>query len=119
MPRFEPGQVWTYRTRPDEEVSRVIVCRVDSHETDNAIIHIFVEGVAIAGAHTAISHAPICEKALRESVLSLESMRESLPGYEEGYKTWQTSYDEGDAGVFTISVAECVEVIEEAWVKGR
>ncbi|MHC4342423.1 MAG: hypothetical protein ACYSX0_19690 [Planctomycetota bacterium] len=117
---FRPGQVWTYKTRPGEEASRLIVCRVETHAKTGTIIHIHVEGVAFKnpaspeGVGRTIGHMPFAATALRESVKTLESTRESLPDYEEGYNAWKGAFDTGHAGTFTVSVAEGIDFMEQA-----
>ena len=117
---FRAGQVWKYQTRPGEEASRVVVCRVEPDAKLGTIIHISVEGVAIKtpaspdGLSRHIGHMPFARKALRQSVVALESTRESLPDYEEGYRIWKEGFDNGKAGIFTISVAEGIDFMEQA-----
>ena len=60
-----------------------------------------------------ISHMPISVDSLKASVTELVNTAESLPGYEEGYGIWREVFDSGKAGIFTISVAECVEFMEQ------
>jgi hypothetical protein len=117
---FSVGQVWKYKTRPGEEASRLVVCRVESNEKLGPIIHIHVEGVAIKspaspdGVSRVIGHMPFAERALLESVVSVEETRQRLPDYEEGYNIWKKAFDNGNAGIFTISVADGVDFMEQA-----
>lgn len=117
---FEPGQVWTYSTRPGEEASRVVVCRIDDDETLGPIVHVHVKDVAIAspsapdGVNRFVGHMPIGEPSLRASVVALESSNTPLPDYEEGYAMWKEAFDAGQAGIFTISLAETVDFLEQA-----
>ena len=60
-----------------------------------------------------VGHMPFAQEAIRESVVSVESTRASLPDYEEGYNTWKEAFDRGSAGVFTVSIAESVDLMEE------
>ena len=119
MIEFEPGQVWTYTTRPNEAASRLVVCRVESDRGTQTVIHIRLEGLAIKspgapqGVTKVIQHVPFDANSLRDSVLALESTRESLPDFEQAYQVWKDACDKGEAGVFTISVAECVNVIAQ------
>lgn len=120
MKEFRAGQVWSYETRSGEEPSRLVVCKVEPNEDLGPIIHIHVEGVAIKspgspdGVSRVIGHMPFAEESLRESVVTVEETRTQLPGYEEGYNTWKAAFDEGGAGIFTISVADAVDLMEQA-----
>jgi hypothetical protein len=117
---FRAGQVWTYETRKGEEASRVVVCRVEPDPKAGTIVHIRVEGLALKspkapdGVSRAIGHLPLSEQALRESVLALESTGETPSNYLEGYKIWKAAFDAGEGGIFTISVANCVELMERS-----
>jgi hypothetical protein len=42
-PKFKPGQVWSYKTRPGEERSTITILRVESSPKLGMIVHI--EGV--------------------------------------------------------------------------
>jgi hypothetical protein len=44
----------------------------------------------------------------------LSPLRAPNPVYREGYATWKRAFEAGNAGVFTISVAEIIGVIEKA-----
>jgi hypothetical protein len=34
--------------------------------------------------------------------------------YAEGYQMWKSAFDEGQAGVFTISLAEIINFVEDS-----
>ena len=36
-----------------------------------------------------------------------------LPDFEEGYGMWRKAFDAGNAGAYSITVAEAVEVMEK------
>jgi len=38
--------------------------------------------------------------------------RVDLPDYEEGYTMWKEAFDAGSAGVYTITIAEAIDVME-------
>lgn len=105
---FAPGQVWRYDTRPGEEQSRIHILRVDDEGARGIIVHI-----AVSGTHLGpIGHLPVAPAALEASGLRLESKRAPIPDYEQGYAIWREGFDNGKAGVFTISVAEIVGFVE-------
>ncbi len=120
MNEFSAGQIWKYKTRPGEEASRLVVCKVETHEKFGTIIHIHVEDLAIknprppGGVSRVIGHLPFAEEALRQSVVTIAGRRKTLPDYEEGYKTWKEAFDAGKAGIFTVPVAEVVAFMEQA-----
>lgn len=120
MHDLQPGQVFTYRSRESERDSRVIICSLEDHPEFGRIAHVSVEGVAMttrrdAGTVTdVIHHMPFDEASLRESLVELEATRRELPDFQEGYATWKTAANRGEAGVFAISVAEAVDFIEQS-----
>jgi len=114
---LRPGQVWRYATRPGEEQSRVQILKVDSDPVIGEIIHIAITKVRILPSEnglsvTTIGHVPISREALEGSGLSLESKSGEPPDIPEGYKVWRDAFHGGTAGVFSIPVAEIVEVME-------
>lgn len=121
LTKFAAGQVWKYKTRAHETDSRLTVVRVDpdDHEFGN-IIHIFISSVDIPnpdapdGKTVFIQHMPYVEEALDESVTELDSETKDLPDYHDGYRLWKDAFDKGEAGVFSVSVAEAVEFVEKS-----
>ena len=117
LSKFAPGQVWTYKTRPHENDSRVIIVGVDDDHEYGPIIHIYVSNLAIEsssapdGAIKFIGHMPFAEEALADSVAELEMEATQLPDYEEGYRLWREAFEKSEAGVFTTSVADGIDFI--------
>lgn len=114
----EVGQVWTYATRPGEAGSRIVVLKIEDETSFGTIVHIAIRGVCIrrsAGAEvTELPHIPISRAAFERSVLSVESRLDRLPDFAEGYNIWRTAFDAGQAGVFSVAIAEIVDVMDEA-----
>lgn len=47
--KYEPGQVWSYHTRPGEEASRLTVLRVEPYgKPGDLAVHVRVDGVSVA-----------------------------------------------------------------------
>lgn len=117
---FHAGEVWRYHTRPAEPDSTLTVLRVDEEPGAGAIVHVYVDGLRIPNPHHpegfsgTIGHMPFAESAVSASVTELLGQADPLPDFNEGYESWRSAYDDGHAGVFTITVAEAVEVMEQA-----
>ena len=117
---FEAGQVWMYKTRVGESDSRLYIVRVDVWPNGKRIFHIHVDKLEIknplmaGGIQTDLPHAPVSEETLRKSVTRLQKYAGSLPDIAEGYAAWKHEYDQGGAGVFTISVPEIITLVEDA-----
>ena len=120
MQPFAAGQVWTYNTRPGEEASRIVVCRVETDPKLGEIVHIHVNRVRLKNKHAPggssdqIGHMPYSAEALRKSLTTLESTGAALPAFEDGYKEWRGAFDKGKAGVWTAPVSEAIAGMESA-----
>ncbi len=117
--QFEPGQVWKYKTRPQEQRSTLTVVRVDKIG-DNRVIHVSLVGLNMknprteGGVSESVSDLPISRKALQQSVTELVGVSDTLPDYEEGYRIWRKAFSEGKAGYFKQPVSECLDYMEQA-----
>lgn len=117
---FREGQVWSYRTRKGEEKSTVLINKVETDHRIGKIFHISISGVKIknqriaGGVSTELPHSPVSEETLKKSLTKMIGKSSLNPDYAEGYKTWKEAFDRGEAGVFTIDVAEIVGGIEKA-----
>jgi hypothetical protein len=114
------GQIWCYSTRPGEEASRIIVCRVELDPRAGQIVHIHVSGIKMANARSPgafiqeIGHMPYSSQALYACLTKLESSGSILPEFEEGYRDWKAAFDAGKAGVWTAPVSEAISGMESA-----
>jgi len=117
---FSEGQVWSYKTRPGEEQSTLLINKVESHPKLGKIFHISVTNVKVknprlvGGVTSELPHFPVSQTTLEKSVTKV--LRKSKPNaeYLEGYKEWKRAFDEGKAGIFTITVAEIIDGVETA-----
>ena len=115
---YSVGQIWAYKTRVGEEASRVTIAKIDDEEVYGCIYHIYVDRLQIrnhhlaTGVQTELHHAPVNEETLDKSVTKLVGIEKALPDISEGYTVWREPFEQGDAGVFNISVAEIINVIE-------
>lgn len=120
MQAFAPGQVWTYNTRPGEEASRIVICRVETDPKLGEIVHIHVNGRYFKNKHAPdgstdqIGHMPYASESLRRCLTKLESTGAALPTFEDGYQEWRGAFDKGKAGVWTVSVSEALAGMESA-----
>ena len=111
---IKPGQVWTYRTRPGEESSRITVCLVEANEEGRNIVHVAVDGLKLknpsapSGLSDRIGHMAFNESAFRASVRTLESTSQSVPAFNAGYEEWQKA----NGGGWDVSAAEALDAME-------
>jgi hypothetical protein len=117
---FSEGQVWQYRTRPHEASSTVQICKVESDPKLGEVFHISIRDLRIknprapGGFTGEMQHAPVSRQTLQASVTKLVGTSPVGSGYREGYATWRKAFEQGNAGVFSVPVAEIVGGIESA-----
>ena len=120
MSKYQPGQVWTYRTRPGEEASRLTILKVEPYGKTGNAVHVRINGVKInnpqvvGGVSTEIGHLPFAEAVIDKCVVKLESSGAAVSHRLEGYDTWKEQADKGKAGVFTVTVVEAIGIVEKA-----
>jgi hypothetical protein len=111
---FQPGQTWTYDTRPGESSSRARIFKIDV-TPDATIIHVGLLNLTFhtpGGPTDQIGHLPIEENALRQSVRQMESLDTPPPPVPEGYAMWREAFDAGKAGVWTVPLKDTISAIE-------
>ena len=117
--RYQVGQIWHYETRPGEEDSTFTVLKVETHPKLGVIVHITVQGIRLKnpqapnGFSERIGHMPFAEEAIDNSILDM-SEENPLPDSQEGYEEWRTAFENDNAGIFSITVAEAIDVMEKA-----
>lgn len=56
---------------------------------------------------------PFAEAAIDQSVTTRAAVGVSLATEDEGYEEWRRAFDAGEAGIFTVSVAEGVDFVAQ------
>jgi hypothetical protein len=110
---YAVGQVWQYHTRPGDEGSLLKIQSIEGGEDGApAIHHISIIGVHIGpnGVIGVIAHAPVSTATLDQSVTELVKSSAAFPDAKPGIADWRAA----KGGVFTISVAEIVGLIDGA-----
>jgi hypothetical protein len=108
---YAEGQVWEYRTRPGEEGSLLKIRRIEPmpRAPDGRLVyHVSIAGVRLGppAAGDVIPHVPVSRSTLDASVTRLSGRDADFGDVDEGIALWR----EAQGGVFTISVAEIVDV---------
>lgn len=117
--KYEVGQVWEYETRKGEEKSTLTIVGVENHKKLGTIINIYVEGLKLKNRNAeaefseTVQHLPFSKVAIDKSVIKLMRITKQLPDYKDGYDEWRTAFDKGEAGIFTITVEESIQVMEQ------
>jgi hypothetical protein len=116
---YRPGQIWSYKTRPGEEPSTVTILRVETLPKVGIIVHVRIDGVRFKNctggpAPNTIEHAPFTKIAMDKSVTHQLQIASELPDFETGYSDWLAHC----GGVYTVSVAEMVDVDDTTFNAG-
>ena len=115
---YHPGEIWTYHTRDGETASRLTVCKVEPLG-DAMAVHVSLSGVSIRlpnGSTTdRVAHLPFDSRALDRCAVKHVARANYLPDFEEGYRQWKSQADLAKAGLFTITVAEALNVMEASF----
>jgi hypothetical protein len=117
--KYRVGEKWNYQTRQGEEGSLLTILKVESSPKLGVIVHLRLDGLRIESPHApggvseTIAHMPFAEAAIDKSVTNRAETGTLVAADDEGYEEWRRAFDAGDAGVFTITVAEGVQVIAE------
>ena len=106
-PAYAVGQVWEYRTRPQDEGSLLKIQRI---EDAGAVFHVSLVGVRLGGSPTEIQHLPVSRETLDASVSRLSDSDVAFPDVAAGHAEWQRA----QGGVFTLTMAEIVDFAEQA-----
>jgi hypothetical protein len=116
-PDFEEGQVWAYKTRPGEVESRLLIDKVEDDPKLGRIFHISISKVQIKGGPITLTdelpHLPVSLQTLELSCTKLIGRSDPNPRYLPGYRMWRQAYDAGRAGIYTISIAEILDLTEK------
>ena len=118
--KYEVGQIWKYNTRSGEEGSRIYIVKTEVEDGYGIIYHIHVDGLKIknprmeSGLQNDISHAPVDRQTLDKSVTTLMGTSDEMPSIQEGYQAWKEAFDQGEAGVFNVPVADLARLYEQA-----
>jgi len=117
--KYQAGQVWSYKARLPDIGSTLTVVKVDSDPVLGNIIHIGVLDLNLqnprvpGGITREFPHLPMSEEAVDQSVVNLIDENAELPDYVEGYNVWRHAFDKQEAGIFTLTVAECLDIVEQ------
>jgi hypothetical protein len=118
--KFIAGQIWKYNTRPGEEKSTLTILKVEKYDKAGIVVHVYVSGLKqkntrVPGGYSdEIGHLPFSKDALLKSVTTLVSSGNKLPDYKGGYDVWKEAFDNNKAGVFSITVSQAVQFVEQA-----
>ena len=110
-PDYAPGQVWEYRTRPQEPESLLRIQQVEGGPDGKPIYHIGVIGVRIPGIPSGmVGHLPVSRETLDASLTRLSPRTGDFPDASDGIAEWRSAH----GGVFTAPVADIIDILQKA-----
>ena len=110
--KYAAGQVWEYKTRPQDVGSLLKIQRITVLDDQN-VYHLSIIGVKFARSDIAgiLPHIPVSKETLDASVTEQSSSKATFPtsAVDEGIAEWQRA----KGGVFTIPVSEIIEIADQ------
>ncbi len=118
---FEVGQVWSYKTRPQDPKSTLTVLRIDNSTSFGKVIFISLADVNIkhpyGGVVRSLSPLPFGKTALDQSVVKLVGTTDKLMASDIGYAKWKQGFRDGKKSItFMKPVAQVVEDLEHGYI---
>ena len=103
--RFKSGQVWTFRSLPDESPTATLwVVQVDFDPTEGLIIYVWLKGVK-QKVHSTYNFLAFSEAALNQSVINL--VRTNAPLEGKDFEVFQDVYRSAQEGVKRGELDKC------------
>jgi hypothetical protein len=106
---YEVGQVWEYKTRPQDAGSLLKIQRITTLDKET-VYHLSVIGIRFASPTIAgiLPHIPVSKQTLDLSVTKLSQSKAAFPtsAVDEGIAEWERA----KGGVFNIPVSEIVDI---------
>jgi hypothetical protein len=118
---YEVGQVWTYKTRPQEKSSTLMVLRVDNTSKLGQVIFVGVKDVRILHPSgkvlSSMSPLPFTKDALDQSVIKQVGKTDKLMNSSFGYQKWKEAQFAGKKPpTYVKPVAEIVNALENGYI---
>jgi len=109
---YAAGQVWEYRSRPQDTGSLIKIWQVENAST-GPIYHIGLSGIKPAVINDQIYtfnfvHLPMSKQSLDQSVTRQSTSKAEFVPIESGIAEWRSA----NGGVFTISIAQALDFAE-------
>ncbi len=104
---LKEGQIWQYEN--DGASNAYLTILKIEERGGQKIIHISIDGVA--------SHLPVEMEFLENSLIELVSSDNPLPDFEEGYDLWNTEFEKGNAGIFSMPVKDIAAMLTDMFLK--
>jgi len=122
---YEVGQIWSYKTRPQDPASALMILRIDSDTPLGEVIFIRVINVNFQAADgkmlvLQLSPLPFTRAALDRSVIKMTGKTSQLNWTDTRYRIWKQAASEGkNVKLYRGSVAAAVSELEPRILSDR
>ncbi|MDB5809503.1 MAG: hypothetical protein JWN94_1625 [Betaproteobacteria bacterium] len=118
---YEPGQVWSYKTRPQEKDSTLMVLRIDNTTKLGQVIFIGLKELRVRHPNgnviATMSPLPFTKEALDKSVVKIIGKSDDLMKFSFGYQQWKQAQFQGKKPpTYVKTVAEIVDALENGYI---
>ena len=118
---YEVGQVWSYKTRPQEPKSTFVVLRIDDTSKLGQVIFIGLQDLRIQHPNGKIigSLSPLAftRAALDQSVVKVVAKTDKLMASDFGYAKWKEAQRAGKTPPTNVKpVAESINDLENGYI---
>ncbi|HEV7819733.1 MAG TPA: hypothetical protein VGO84_01040 [Burkholderiales bacterium] len=118
---YEVGQLWSYKTRPQEKDSTLMVLHIDNTSKLGQVVFVGVKDVRILHPSgkvlSSMSPLPFTKDALDRSVIKLIGKTDKLMNFDFGYQKWKEAQFAGKRPPTYIKpVAEIIGSLENGYI---
>ncbi len=118
---YEIGQIWNYKTRPQEPKSTLMILRIDNTSKLGQVVFIGLQDVRVqhpsGRAFSSMSPLPFTKDALDKSVVKLAGRTDKLMSANFGYQKWKEAEAAGKTPpTYVKPVAEIVDGLENGYI---
>ena len=118
---YEVGQVWSYKTRPQEPNSTLMILRIDNTSKLGPVVFVGVRDVRVMHPSgkmlSSMSPLPFTRDALDQSVIKLVGTTDKVMSSNFGYQKWKEAQLAGKRPpTYVKPVAEIVKALENGYI---
>jgi hypothetical protein len=118
---YEPGQIWNYKTRPQEKDSTLMILRIDNTTKLGQVIFVGLKDLRVRHPNgnviATMTPLPFTREALDQSVIKLVGKSDELMKFSFGYQKWKQAQFEGKKPpTYVKPVAEVVDALENGFI---
>jgi hypothetical protein len=118
---YEVGQIWSYKTRPQEKNSTLMVLRIDNTSKLGQVVFVGLKDVRVMHPSgkilSSMSPLPFTKDALDRSVIKLLGKTDKLMESNFGYQKWKEAQFAGkQPPTYVKPVAEIVNALENGYI---